>query len=289
MPSSTAVRRRVQRSGPKLSPRRGQMLRRMGDLNRAAAFRDYHRVPMGDPKAWAMLLADTLIYHRDGCDLLTFRQCCKFPCDDEVALAAIHEVCRVASWRGGDYRPIRGRRAGQMIDLTAEERWACDIRTMDATDETDAERLARLKERKRGRRPSKETERDRGRQRRAKRGSQTRSEYLADAAAKAEEWKAEGISRRTWERRRAASSSVSQVRPASQSYLPRGRAPDALASPVQASRNARPCSPKLSRPRTWTKQPPRIDFCRETRWRWRDRWMIFRPLTGSYAIWTADL
>jgi hypothetical protein len=91
-------------------------------------------------------------------------------------------------------------RMGEMLNLTAAEREVCGIRTIDAVDETRAERKARLAEaRKAADREAK----------RAKRGRVAREVYEGSSLSKTKPWEAEGISRRTWERRRARVASVS--------------------------------------------------------------------------------
>jgi hypothetical protein len=225
------------------------MLRRLGELRRAAAFRVQHGVPLGEPETWAMLIADVCLYHRDGCDLFTFREVQRDGVwiRDDVAMAAIHRVCRVAAWKGVDYRPISAATAGKMLGITAEERWACDIRTMRAVDETPADAKADRRVRDRGRKreersmadaADRERERERGRRRRAAKGAKPRARYLAEAHARREQWEAQGISRRTWERRRAASPSTParDASPSVRLYLSSyGERTDGLATTLAAA------------------------------------------------------
>lgn len=120
-----------------------------------------------------------------------------------------------------------------MLDVTAEERWACSIRTIGAVDETLEQRQARRKDELRV------YERDRSRRRRTARGAIQRPIYEARSAARSKPWEALGISRATWYRRgestaqnaspaahlRAVREDVAalrQVRPASYAYLSYG-------------------------------------------------------------------
>jgi hypothetical protein len=238
-------RKRKRRAHP-LSPTRGRMLRRLCELQRLAAFRAHHRVPLGDPDAWAMAIAEVCLYHRDGCDLLSFQkvQPDPLPISDDDALAAIHRVCRVAAWKGVDYRPTRAATVGRNLDVTAEERWACDIRTMRAVDETpadaEAERKERDRERKRRKRraadkQARKRERERGRRRRTAKGARPRAESLS----RTRPWEARGISRSTWERRRRAARTSAPARDANSSVrhiLRPGERTDEFASILSAAR-----------------------------------------------------
>jgi hypothetical protein len=69
------------------------------------------------------------------------------------------------------------------------------IVTIGACDLLKAERTARRK--------AKARQRDEARRRTA--GAETRAEYETNSLSKTRPWEAEGISRRTWERRRRAS------------------------------------------------------------------------------------
>jgi hypothetical protein len=213
------------RKRPSLPPIQGRMLRRLNELRRLAAFRTEHDVPPGDPDAWAKVIAEVCLYHRDGCDLFTFRQVegdYSIGISDDEAMAAIHSVCCIAKWRGPAYRPMRAATVGKLLDVTAEERWACDIRTVRAVDETpadaEAERKERDRERKRRKRgaadkQARKRERERGRRRRAAKGARPRAESLS----RTRPWEARGISRSTWERRRRAARTSAPARDADSS------------------------------------------------------------------------
>ena len=82
------------------------------------------------------------------------------------------------------------------LRLSYAERTLLCITTIGAYDADKRERKRRYKERKRLR------DRDRAARMRANRGVMSRDEYLAASLSRTKPWKAEGISRRTWERRR---------------------------------------------------------------------------------------
>lgn len=86
----------------------------------------------------------------------------------------------------------------RLLCLTMAERTALRIKTIGASDMTTVERKRFAKARKQ--------ERDRLRRERVRRrsGTQTREEWLASSLSQRKPWEAEGISRRTWERRRVA-------------------------------------------------------------------------------------
>jgi hypothetical protein len=191
--SETGAQREHKRKRPSLPPTQGRMLRRLNELRRLAAFRTEHDVPLGDPDAWAMVIAEVCLYHRDGCDLLTFREVeGNYPIgiSDDEAMAAIHSVCRIAKWRGPAYRPMRAATVGKLLDVTAEERWACDIRTVRAVDETPADAEVWRKEQDR------ERKREGGRKRRAAQGARPH----VQSWSRTRPWEKRGICRRTMER-----------------------------------------------------------------------------------------
>lgn len=84
------------------------------------------------------------------------------------------------------------------LNLTEADRQRLNITTIGAADMTREERAALRRQRKRDR------DRKRAKARRRADGRKTRAEYLANALSSRRPWVAEGISRRTWERRRAA-------------------------------------------------------------------------------------
>ena len=89
-------------------------------------------------------------------------------------------------------RRWRADRLAWRLRLIEVDRAALGITTIGAIDKGLADRLKRRQERKRAFREA---------QRRA-RGARARADYEAQSLSRTQPWKAEGISRRTWERRR---------------------------------------------------------------------------------------
>jgi hypothetical protein len=92
-------------------------------------------------------------------------------------------------------RRYKAQTLGKLLQLTEAEREACAITTIVACDVTPAQRKV-IRKAKRAARVR--------RGRRAK-GMQPRQQYLAAALSQIKPWEAEGVSRRTWFRRRKAS------------------------------------------------------------------------------------
>jgi hypothetical protein len=89
-------------------------------------------------------------------------------------------------------RTLTGREIGKRLGLTNVEREVLKLWPFRPIDKTDKELAEQAKTRERDRR---------ARKRRAK-GLRTREAYLAELASRPKPWIAEGISRRTWERRK---------------------------------------------------------------------------------------
>jgi len=85
---------------------------------------------------------------------------------------------------------------GKLLNLTSNERAYLKITTIGACDLTKAQRACRRRQRKR------ERDRERAARLRREQGALSRAEYLASCLSKQRPWEAEGITRRTWERRR---------------------------------------------------------------------------------------
>jgi hypothetical protein len=96
-----------------------------------------------------------------------------------------------------------GREIGQLLRLTNAERQSLKLWQFKPIDATDEELTAHSKAMRRERRRAKS---------RAN-GVRSRQQYLADMAAIPKPWLALGITRRTWERRRAARSGPSAAQP----------------------------------------------------------------------------
>ena len=97
-----------------------------------------------------------------------------------------------------DQRHLTDAYAGQLLGLTLDERDANLITTLSPCDMSKADWDALKRDRK--------NERSRERQAKNRQSDpdyKTREEYLSDSLSRTQPWKKEGISRRTWERRRA--------------------------------------------------------------------------------------
>lgn len=184
---------------------------RLAELYRLALFRRQFGQRV-DPNTWAFVLAATLAaappgvspigrmgraVRWNGLDLIALKEAIKIAdigaFDDGELVTIIHAVDRFTDRNG--HSLIRSDRMAEMLSVTAEERWLCNIRTIGAVDEPRQEREARLSAEKA------EKERERNRTKRA--GSHVpRSVYLASALTATRPWEQEGVSRRTWERRR---------------------------------------------------------------------------------------
>jgi hypothetical protein len=111
---------------------------------------------------------------------------------EEQAEQVINEADTVPKCRKADA-------LGRYLRLSDETRTSLGICTIGSFDMSKRQRALRRRERSRARKEMK---------RRAA-GKKSRVEFLADAISRTQPWRAEGISRRTWYRRRG----VAQVRP----------------------------------------------------------------------------
>jgi hypothetical protein len=89
-------------------------------------------------------------------------------------------------------RTLTNREIGERLGLTNAEREQLKLWRFLPIDKSDAELAQLAKDRERARRAS----------RRRQRGVRTREQYRAELAARPKPWEAEGVTRRTWERRR---------------------------------------------------------------------------------------
>jgi hypothetical protein len=120
------------------------------------------------------------------------------------------------------YRPATLRR---LLRLTEDERDTLEITTIRAFDATDESMKANRQRKKREAKTA---------QRRSK-GSVSREEYETKSTSRTKPWEAEGVSRRTWYRRRGTSPSPALEYP---SYA------DAQLVPLETVRVASPSNPK---------------------------------------------
>lgn len=110
----------------------------------------------------------------------------KLGCDDDLIERALSRV--------NSGPAIGSDTAGRLLNLTAEERDLLSIRTMEAMDESRADREARRSEERRLR--------DAERKRRARAGQcKPRAEWLAACLTASKPWESMGVSRRTYQRR----------------------------------------------------------------------------------------
>jgi hypothetical protein len=161
-------------------------LRRYWEIVRSCQWRRTHGVPI-DEAGFIRVAANLLAFMPQGSDYYTLNALaakCGFGDLDEAAvMAAVHE--RVFSW------PLSGETAGALLDLTAEERSRCAIRTMKAVDEPPEEAAARRAEERREyhRLYKARLRRDHG------------ATAQADSLSRTKPWVALGISRATYYRR----------------------------------------------------------------------------------------
>lgn len=94
---------------------------------------------------------------------------------------------------------------GFQLKLTDRERTQCKINTIAAFDITIAKREERKRKKKR------ERDKARAAEKRRNGGIRSRAEYLANCLTAKAPWEADGVSRRTWERRRKRGELLSQV------------------------------------------------------------------------------
>ena len=178
------------------------------ELVRLSRWRLCHDVPI-DEIGFAKVLADTLAFvpkGQGGLDFWTFdalARDCGIAVAEDVAMAAIHRVAALIKVKGKTYRPLCGLATARLLDVTAEERWQCAIRTMKAVDERPDEAIARRKEERR------DYERERSRRRRRDAGVTARG----DSLSRAKPWEAEGTSRATWYRHRKNRTEATETGP----------------------------------------------------------------------------
>ena len=115
---------------------------------------------------------------------------------ENTVMAAVHRTAEIIEKKADKYRPMGAAPAGRLVGLTMEERRELKIVTMKAVDETDEERAMYVAERRRGR------DRDRKSLKRREAGRLRRDAYERQSLERNRPWKALGISRSTYYRRR---------------------------------------------------------------------------------------
>jgi hypothetical protein len=190
------MQRFLQRSPdkPRLTVEQGRAQRRVGELSRI--YREQY--PQGLPHN-----AIGVKYARYMCRTLAF-----LPRDDRAKW-----LDRNAAWLDGDTRYqilsfgpywYNDRSLGNHLELYDEDRERLHVRTIEACDVTVDER----------KRINREKNRQRLEKRRRQNGAEPREQYEAESLSHTQPWKVDGISRRTWERRRkdaVASPTVSSL------------------------------------------------------------------------------
>ena len=190
--------RRIKR---KLSVRQYAAIR-LGELIRFRKWLEKYGVEI-EAKDWLFVICHTLapLKERDGgLDFYHLEVCAAADgliSSDDEALAMIHKVC---DYRAAHptFRNLSSKTVGKILDLVPVARRDCRISTMDAIGETKEQRKQLRAEDKRKRKEL---------QRRAK-GMKPHAESLS----RTQPWKAENISRSTWERRRKATVDANMAR-----------------------------------------------------------------------------
>lgn len=116
-------------------------------------------------------------------------------------------------------RLVRADKLAEIVGLEDADRQRLGIFTIGAIDKTRRERALARKQRKRFK------DRVRSAIKRRTRGAISREEYLAESLSRSRPWEREGVSERTWYRRRGTSSSHPHRSLPSDEHLPTGREP----------------------------------------------------------------
>jgi hypothetical protein len=192
---------------------------RMAEIFRLIAWRREHGVVPVDDSTYVWALAVTSAVGRQGrlpipgrqctipwrgLDLQTLRRALQIAKIDTLSDDELATIIRgVDVWTTDEGAPlVADAKIGAKLQLAPDERHECRIRTMDAVGESRAERQERRRERKR--------EADKRRIRTMRASSHLpRHLYLKRGLEARQPWRAEGISRATWFRRRARETGVS--------------------------------------------------------------------------------
>lgn len=227
---------------------------RLAELYRLAAFYRSHNIPM-DAGTWGYVLAATLgagkpawlpiSRYRDirwsGLTLESLRtavdRCGLESFTDDELVSLINKVDEWQAKHG--VRLIGMRYLGEMLRLTAAEREVCNITTIDAIDETRAERMERLAD------AQKAKDRE---AKKAKRGQVPREVYEARSLTATQPWTEAGVSRATWYRQQknsretgVSTHQISSLLQRQQTHLSQGLRHTSAAGPARtgdASLNA---------------------------------------------------
>jgi hypothetical protein len=115
------------------------------------------------------------------------------------------EIVRIGREAANNPYRFKADTVAEKLAIDMAERQALGLTTIGAVDFPAGHREAARADRKRA------TERERARKRRRERGMQTRSQYLAGTLSQKKPWERQGVSRRTWERRRVKQGAHSEV------------------------------------------------------------------------------
>ena len=198
-----------------LPPIYGRMFRRRGELVRLAQARQDVDV---DLDHWLRAMCDVLVFSPHGCDHDTFMRLATKMCiavDEDDAMTAIHETERIRKWKGKQYQPMKDETLGELLNVTVEEVVACQIRTMKPIDETEdqaAERRTMDTRTRKARHRQKISDEERQRRQAIDRERRWRKGVVRprhESLMQLRPWEAEGVSRRTWYRRRGTDQPVS--------------------------------------------------------------------------------
>lgn len=178
-------------------------LLRMREIETIVRARYGNELPENDGDEFFRAIAHALHAHESGDVLTGLRNGCGrwAPWAPETVLI---EVAASVRHRTHD---LRADGAAKLLCVTMEERIRLGLKTIGACDISKTERLKIMKAKKM------ESDRERQRVKRKSEGRKDRKQYVADSASKTRPWEAEGISRRTWYRRRGTSlSRVEDIR-----------------------------------------------------------------------------
>ena len=196
-----------------LAKRKLRMAARVNELIQLGRWRDDYDAQRADVMGFALVIADALSWRPQGNDFFGFMEiavAARLAIDEATAMQALHKIDEWREEQGTAYCPLSAAQAGRMVDLTAEERLSVrmarrhktqdgnytstPISTMNAVDETNAERAGRVKQDRR--------ERDIKRKRDGRAGRvKPRHIYEAESLSKRKPWEGEGVSRATWYRK----------------------------------------------------------------------------------------
>lgn len=191
------VRKRAHRTGWKFS----KELLRLRDIEKVILSRHGKMIP--DPEDTDD--RETCLAYVKAAALALSGQDIAGWCAKWAPWASKHEISRFVAMASSRRQMMTADGVAGLLMVTWKERTELHLNTFGASDMSKADRTKLAQERKR--------ERDKNRKADARRlsGMQDRRSYEAQSLSMQKPWEAEGISRRTWERRRVASLSRVEV------------------------------------------------------------------------------